>query len=65
MICDGLKNNSTLTFLDMESGRCGDEGAPFLGEMLKSNSSLKKLNLGSHLFIKYQSEGIFFLTSNE
>ena len=44
-IAELLKNNKTITELDLENNNLGDQGASALGKMLSTNESLLKLDL--------------------
>ncbi|WP_375333338.1 hypothetical protein [Candidatus Tisiphia endosymbiont of Xenochironomus xenolabis] len=47
-IAEALKNNKTLTILDLSSNFIGDEGAKAIAEALKKNKTLTSLNLSSN-----------------
>mgnify|MGYP001099963685 CR=1 FL=1 len=50
-LAQGLKNNTTLTELNVSWNRFGPEGAKHLGMLLKTNHSLKELYLSHNKII--------------
>jgi hypothetical protein len=44
-ISNAIANNSTLTSLNLEANRCGNDGATFLAKALATNRALITLNL--------------------
>ena len=47
-VCQGLKHNTSLVYLDLSSTKITDKGAEYIAQALKYNCSLKTLNLSQN-----------------